>query len=70
MSYIKSIREVPFYALASAAEFVRKKYNLDRGCIISDEFEKEFGIKIHTSDEDDVEFSSEGHYMMFLLRWS
>lgn len=69
------MKEVPMVALINAAQFVRNKYNLDRGYVISDKFEQEFGIKIHATDDvfglnDDIEFSSEGHYIMFLLKWS
>lgn len=75
MSYITTINEVPFEALARACQFVKEKYNLDRGRIISEEFENEFGIKIHyrndiLSMQDDVEFPSEQDYLLFIIRWS
>ncbi len=75
MSYIKPIKDVPFHALIKAAQFLREKYNTGPSTVISDKFENEFGIKIHyTNDiltfEDEIEFSSEADYTMFLLRWS
>jgi hypothetical protein len=82
MSYILQIRDIPFLALESAAEYVRDKHKLDsslwhkldRNQIIS-EFETEFNVKIHSGSQildmnTDIEFNSREEYTWFLLRWA
>jgi len=74
MSYKLTLDQIPFHAITKAAEFVREKYNMDRGTIMTEEFENEFNLKLHSANyilsfQYDIEFQSETDYLLFLLKW-
>lgn len=74
MSYTVTVKSV-FEALSRAAHFVKEKYNLKSTLILTGEFEREFGIKVHCSGnilsfDDQIEFRSEADYVWWMLRWS
>lgn len=75
MSYCIKINDIPFKALANASDALRKKYNLEQSRIVSDLFEREYGVVIHDTAggflnfQDEIEFPGESEYIIFLLKW-
>jgi hypothetical protein len=74
MSYTITLNQIPYLVLLQAADFVRKKYNMNNTQLLSKEFESEFNVKIHHNHAmlrfaDDIEFANEADYLLFLLKW-